>query len=95
MGIVNELKKKNENLEMKTQRLRKQLEKRNADNRVMIAKLETAMRLIALLVEKNGGRVEIAHHEFVEMEAMSVWVTDDEEKGIRIMETRGGNQGNE
>ena len=59
------------------------------------AKLETAMRLIALLVEKNGGRVEIAYHEFVEMEAMSVWVTDDEEKGIRIMETRGGNQGNE
>lgn len=95
MGIVNELKKKNENLEMKTQRLKMQLGKRNADNRIMAAKLEMAMRLVAYLVEKNGGRVEISYHELAEMDGKSVWGTDDEEKCIKIMETRGGKQGNE
>ena len=59
MGIVKELRSKNENLEMKTERLNRQLKQRNNANRILAVKLEAAMQMIALLVQKSGGRVEI------------------------------------
>ncbi len=95
MGIVNELRTKNENLEMKTQRLRRQLKQRNDDNRMLSVKLEAAMQMIALLVQKSGGQVEIEPEEMLEAEKLCVWSRYDEaHSGRRILETRGGNEQN-
>ena len=95
MGIVNELRRENENLEMKTQRLRRQLKQRNDDNRMLSVKLEEAMQMIALLIKKSGGRVEIEPEEMLEAEKLCVWCRFDESNsGKRILEIRGGNEQN-
>lgn len=95
MGIVKELRTKNENLEMKTERLKRQLKQRNNDNRILAVKLEAAMQMIALLVQKSGGRVEIEPEEMLEAEKLCVWSRYDEaHSGRRILETRGGNEQN-
>lgn len=95
MGIVNELRRENENLEMKTQRLRRQLKQRNDDNRMLSVKLEEAMQMIALLIKKSGGRVEIEPEEMLGAEKLCVWCRFDESNsGKRILETRGGNEQN-
>ena len=95
MGIVNELRRENENLGMKTQRLRRQLKQRNDDNRMLSVKLEEAMQMIALLIKKFGGRVEIEPEEMLEAEKLCVWCCFDESNsGKRILETRGGNEQN-
>ena len=95
MGIVNELRRENENLEMKTQRLRRQLKQRNDDNRMLSVKLEEAMQMIALLIKKSGGRVEIEPEEMLEAEKLCVRCCFDESNsGKRILETRGGNEQN-
>ena len=72
MGIVKELRTKNENLETKTRRLKRQLKQRNNDNRILSVKLEEAMKVIALLVQKFGGRVEIELEEMLEAEKLGV-----------------------
>ena len=87
MGIVKELRTKNENLEMKTERLKRQLKQRNNDNRILSVKLEEAMKVIALLVQKFGGRVEIELEEMLEAEKLGVWSWYDEANGgKRILE---------
>lgn len=95
MGIVKELRSKNENLEMKTERLKRQVKQRNNDNHILSVKLEEAMRMIALLVQKSGGRVEIEPEEILEAEKLCVWCKFDESHtGRRILETRGGSEQN-
>ena len=95
MGIVKELRTKNENLEMKTERLKRQLKQRNNDNRILAVKLEAAMQMIALLVQKSGGRVEMGTEEMLEAEKLCVWSRDDEaNSGKKILETRGGSKQN-
>ena len=88
MGIVKELRTKNENLETKTRRLKRQLKQRNNDNRILSVKLEEAMKVIALLVQKFGGRVEIELEEMLEAEKLGVWSWHDEANGGKqILET--------
>ena len=95
MGIVKELRTNNENLEMKTERLKRQLKQRNNDNRILSVKLEAAMQMIALLDQKSGGRGEIVTEEMLEAEKLCVWSRDDEvNSGKKILETRGGSEQN-
>ena len=62
---------------------------------ILAVKLEAAMQMIALLVQKSGGRVEIGTEEMLEAEKLCVWSRDDEaNSGKKILETRGGSKQN-